>query len=64
MTEFKNKLEVLELIAKSDKILATEKFCIFSTILPKEIKRDLLNQVTGMVNMAESMTELLVNKQV
>ncbi len=60
MLELKSKLEILENIAKSDDILATEKFCIFSTILPKEIKRDLLNQVIGMINMAET----LVNKGV
>ena len=62
MTEFKNKLEALELIAKSDNVLATEKFCIFSTILPKEIKRDILNQAIGMINMAEALVK--VNKGV
>ena len=60
MLELKSKLEILENIAKSDNILATEKFCIFSTILPKEIERDLVNQVRGMINMAET----LVNKGV
>ncbi len=60
MLELKSKLEILENIAKSDNILATEKFCIFSTILPKEIERDLVNQVRGMINMAEA----LVNKGV
>lgn len=60
MTEFKNKLEVLELIAKSDKILATEKFCIFSTMLPQDIERDIANQTIGAINMAET----LVNKEV
>lgn len=60
MLELKSKLETLENIAKSDNILATEKFCIFSTMLPKEIERDIVNQVRGMINMAE----ILVNKGV
>lgn len=60
MLELKSKLEILENIAKSDNILATEKFCIFSTMLPKEIERDIVNQVMGMINMAE----ILVNKGV
>ncbi len=55
MLETKSKLETLENIVKSDSILATEKFCIFSTILPKDIERDLFNQVIGMVNFAESL---------
>ena len=62
MLETKSKLETLENIAKSDNILATEKFCIFSTILPKEIKRDILNQAIGMINMAEALVK--VNKGV
>lgn len=60
MLELKSKLETLENIAKSDNILATEKFCIFSTMLPKEIERDIVNHVRGMINMAE----ILVNKGV
>lgn len=60
MLDLKSKLETLENIAKSDNVLATEKFCIFSTILPKEIERDIVNQVKGMINMAEA----LVNKGV
>ena len=60
MLETKSKLETLENIVKSDDILATEKFCIFSTMLPKDIERDLFNQFIGMVNLAES----LVNKEV
>ncbi len=59
MKELKSKLETLENIAKSENILATEKFCIFSTILPKDIERDLFNQFIGAVNFAES----LVNKE-
>ena len=55
MLDLKTKLETLENIAKSERLLATEKFCIFSTILPKDIERDLFNQVIGMVNFAESL---------
>lgn len=58
MLKLKTKLEVLKDIVRSNKFLATEKFCIFSTMLPKEIERDIVNQVKGMVDMAE----LLLNK--
>ena len=52
MTEL-SKLEVLELIAKSDDVSANEKFCILSNTLPKEAKDYIIARASGMMDMAE-----------
>lgn len=56
MIDLKTKLETLENIAKSNHILATEKFCIFSTVLPKEIEIEATIFISGMLKMAEMMS--------
>lgn len=59
MLDLKTKLETLEKlenIAKSDRLLATEKFCIFSTVLPKEIEIKTTIFIEGMLKMAEIMS--------
>ena len=63
MLDLKTKLETLENIAKSDRLLATDKVCIFSNVLPKEVQRDLLNQFIGAINMAEYLYKSKDKKQ-
>lgn len=53
MLETKTKLESLESIAKSGDVLATEKFCIYSTVLPEELKDIIIKHTMGMITMAE-----------
>ena len=55
MIETKTKLEVLEAIAKSEDVLATEKFCLYSTILPEEMRDTIAKYTMGMIIMGESM---------
>lgn len=51
--EIKTKLETLEKIVKSDKLLATEKFCIFAKVLPKDLEMQTMTFIEGMLKMAE-----------
>ena len=47
------KSEVLEKIILSDDVIAAEAICLFAIDLPIDIKKSILNQFIGMMNMAK-----------